>query len=33
MIAALLALVGTSAAETYRGIQVAPERRCAPYDR
>ena len=28
---AALALV--SAAETYRGIDIAPEHRCAPYDR
>ena len=26
------ALAATSAAETYRGIEVAPERRCSPYD-
>ena len=25
-------LAATSAAETYRGIEVAPERRCSPYD-
>lgn len=25
--------LGTAAADTYRGIEVAPERRCAPYDR
>ena len=30
-LAAAIAL--TSAAETYRGIDVAPEHRCAPYDR
>ena len=28
-----VALAATSAAGTYRGIEVAPERRCAPYDR
>ena len=27
------AIALTSAAETYRGIDVAPEHRCAPYDR
>ena len=26
-------LTAAAAAETYRGIEVAPERRCAPYDR
>ena len=28
----LALLAATAAAETYRGIEVAPERRCAPYD-
>ena len=28
-----VALAATTAAETYRGNEVAPERRCAPYDR
>ena len=28
-----VAIALTSAAETYRDIEVAPERRCAPYDR
>ena len=32
--AALASVLATaSAAETYRGIEVAAERRCAPYDR
>ena len=30
---AALALAATSAAESYRGTEVAPERRCARYDR
>ena len=28
-----LALPGAAAAETWRGLEVAPEHRCSPYDR
>ena len=31
--AALAAWAFAASAETYRGIEIAPERRCAPYDR
>ena len=30
---AMLALAGAASAETWRGLTVAPEHRCAPYDR
>ena len=33
LIVATLVLALPIAAETYRGIQIAPEHRCAPYDR
>ena len=31
--AAVLALAGVASAETWRGLTVAPEHRCSPYDR
>ena len=31
--AVLLALAGPTGAESWRGLTVAPEHRCAPYDR
>jgi len=31
--AALLALAGVASAETWRGLTVAPEQRCSPYER
>ena len=33
MAALWAALAAPAGADTYRGIEVAPERRCAPYDR
>ncbi len=33
LLAATLAASATALADTYRGIQIAPESRCAPYDR
>ena len=28
-----IAIVGTASAETWRGLTVAPEHRCSPYDK